>query len=127
MLRALARQPTIVRRLAGAFPTSSRRTLLISRASSECGVTKAMRGQRRRASMPMLKIGTRSFEVSASHVALEAERMFKLSPVRRAHRLERAKSQLARAGGAKGIEGVERGGAARNAAAIILSQGINEI
>jgi hypothetical protein len=77
--------------------------------------------------MLTLKIGTRSFEVSRSHVAREAERMFKLSPVRRAHRLERAKTQLARAGGPKGIEGLERAGVARNAVAIIRSQGISEI
>jgi hypothetical protein len=77
--------------------------------------------------MLTLKIGTRIFAVSRSHVALEAERMFKLSPVRRAHRLARAKTQLARAGGPKGIEGLERGGAARNAVAIILSQGVTEI
>jgi hypothetical protein len=77
--------------------------------------------------MITLKIGTRTFEVSRSHVAREAERMFKLSPVRRAHPLARAKTQLARAGGPKGIEGLERGGVARNAVAIILSQGITEI
>jgi hypothetical protein len=77
--------------------------------------------------MLTLKIGTRSFKVSPSHVTREAERMFKLSSARRADRLERAKSQLARTGGAKGIEGLERGGAARNAVAIILSQGITEI
>jgi hypothetical protein len=77
--------------------------------------------------MLTLKIGTRSFEVSRSHVALEAERMFKLSSVRRAHRLDRAKTQLARAGGAKGDEGLERGSGVRKAVAIILSQGITEI
>jgi hypothetical protein len=76
--------------------------------------------------MLTLKIGTRSFEVSRSPLR-EAERMFKLSPVRRAHRLERAKTQLARAGGQKGIGGLERGGAARNAVAIILSQGYGDL
>jgi hypothetical protein len=77
--------------------------------------------------MPALKIGTRSFEVGQSHVAGEAERMFKLSPARRAHRLERAKSDLARAGGEKGIESFKHGGAVKKATAIILSQGIKEI
>jgi hypothetical protein len=77
--------------------------------------------------MPALTIGTRSFAVSESHVACEAERMFKLTSDRRAHRLERAKSELARAGGELGIENVERGGAVAKAVAIILSQGINEI
>jgi hypothetical protein len=77
--------------------------------------------------MPTLRIGTRSFEVNDSHVAREAERMFKLSSGRRAHRLERAKSDLARAGGTKGIEDAEHGGAVTKATAIILSQGIREI
>jgi hypothetical protein len=78
-------------------------------------------------SMPALRIGTRSFEASQSHVVCEAERMFKLSPDRRAHRLERAKSELARAGGEKGIESLKQGGAVKKATAIILSQGIREI
>jgi len=77
--------------------------------------------------MPALKIGTRLFEVSKSHVVCEAERMFKLSSDRRAHRLERAKSELARAGGKKGIESLKQGGAVKKATAIILSQGIKEI
>lgn len=77
--------------------------------------------------MPALRIGTRSFEVSQSHVVREAERMFKLSADRRAHRFERAKSELARAGGKKGIESFAQGGAVKKATAIILSQGIKEI
>jgi hypothetical protein len=77
--------------------------------------------------MLTLRIGTRSFEVSKTHVALEADRMFKLSPERRAHRLERAKSQLARAGGTKGIESAKPQGAVKQAAAIILSAGVSEI
>ena len=77
--------------------------------------------------MPELKIGTRSFEASQSHVVREAERMFKLSSDRRAHRLERAKSDLARAGGEKGIESRQEGGGVTKAVAIILSQGITEI
>jgi hypothetical protein len=77
--------------------------------------------------MPVLSIGTRSFEVGESHVVREAERMFKLSEDRRAHRLDRAKSELARAGGKKGVEDSEHGGAVKKATAIILSQGIREI
>ena len=76
--------------------------------------------------MSTLKIGTRTFEASTARVVRQAERMFKLSPARRAHRLEKAKTDLARIGDAKGkdLEGLP---AAKRAAAIILSQGINEI
>jgi hypothetical protein len=49
--------------------------------------------------MLTLKIGTHSFSISETQVAHEADRIFNLSPERRARRLERAKSQLARAGG----------------------------
>ncbi len=45
--------------------------------------------------MPTLKIGTRSFDASNARVVREADRMFKLSPERRAHRLERAKAAVA--------------------------------
>jgi hypothetical protein len=74
-----------------------------------------------------LKIGTRSFAISNTQVAREADRMNKLSQQRRAHRFERAKTQLARAGGTKAIESAEPGGAVRQAAAIILSTGVTEI
>jgi hypothetical protein len=76
--------------------------------------------------MPTLKIGTRTFEASTARVVRQAERMFKLSQARRAHRLEKAKTDLARIGDAKGkdAEGLP---AAKRAAAIIVSQGINEI
>jgi hypothetical protein len=77
--------------------------------------------------MPMLKIGTRSFAVDDAAVAREADRMFKLSVERRSHRFERAKTQLARAGGTKEIERGEPGGAVKQAVAIILSQGVTEI
>jgi hypothetical protein len=77
--------------------------------------------------MLTLKIVTRSFEVDDDQVAREADRMFKLSQQRRAHRLERAKTQLARAGGTKAIESAEPKGAVRQAAAIILSAGVTEI
>jgi hypothetical protein len=77
--------------------------------------------------MLTLKIGTRSFEIGNDQVAREADRMFKLSPQRRAHRLERAKTQLARAGGTKAIESAEPKGEVRQAAAIILSAGVTEI
>jgi hypothetical protein len=74
-----------------------------------------------------LRIGTRAFAVSAARVAHEADRMFKLPAAQRAHRLDGAKTRLARAGGAEGIEGREEGGAVQRAAAIILSQGVTEI
>ncbi|MDB5395187.1 MAG: hypothetical protein JWM91_2693 [Rhodospirillales bacterium] len=77
--------------------------------------------------MLTLKIGTRSFSISETQVAHEADRMFKLSPERRAHRLERAKSQLAGAGGTKAIESAEPRGTVKQAAAIILSAGVKEI
>jgi hypothetical protein len=77
--------------------------------------------------MLTLNIGTRSFSISETQVAKEADRMFKLSAGRRAHRLERAKSQLARAGGTKAIESPEPRGAVKQAAAIILSAGVTEI
>jgi hypothetical protein len=49
--------------------------------------------------------------------------MFKLSSDRRTHRLDRAKSELARAGGKKGIESFEQGGAAKKATAIAPAPG----
>jgi hypothetical protein len=74
-----------------------------------------------------LRIGTRAFAVSAARVAREADRMLKLPAAQRAHRLDGAKTRLARAGGAEGIEGREEDGAVQRAAAIILSQGVTEI
>ena len=60
-------------------------------------------------------------------VVREADRMFKLSPERRAHRPEKAKTELVRAAGAKGGKTVEMLRGTNRAVAIILSQGINEI
>jgi hypothetical protein len=77
--------------------------------------------------MRTLKIGTRTFDVHNAKVVREADRMFKLSPERRAHRLEKAKTQLARAGDAKRGKNVETLPGTNRAVAIILSQGINEI
>jgi hypothetical protein len=77
--------------------------------------------------MSTLKIGTRTFEASNARVVREAERMFKLSPARRAHRLEKAKTDLARATDAKGGRSMEVLPATKRAVAIILSQGVNEI
>jgi hypothetical protein len=73
--------------------------------------------------MPTLTIGTRTYTASNARVVREADRMFKLSPERRVHRLMRAKS--ARAGGAKGS--TEDMSATKAAVAIILSQGVTEI
>lgn len=79
--------------------------------------------------MATLKTGSGSIEVSNGRVVCQAERMFKLSEPRRAHRLERAKAALAT--GATGGKGGKTKGtsspAARRAAAIVLSQGINEL
>ncbi|MGO8918299.1 MAG: hypothetical protein ACLQJR_20560 [Stellaceae bacterium] len=77
--------------------------------------------------MPTLTIGTRKFEASNGRIVREAERMFKLSPERRAHRLEKAKTALARAGSAKGGKSMDELPATKQAVAVILSQGIVEI
>jgi hypothetical protein len=82
--------------------------------------------------MPTLKTGNGSIEVSSARVVRQAERMGKLSQPRRAHRLEKAKAALAAGAGGKGGKG--KGGkgkeispSARQAAAIVLSQGVNEV
>jgi hypothetical protein len=75
--------------------------------------------------MATLRIGTRTFHADAGRVASEAERMFKLSPDRRRHRLEGAKTKLVRA--IEAAQGGEASAAASGAAAIILSQGIDSI
>lgn len=74
--------------------------------------------------MVILTVGTRSYEVSEDRVRRQSERMFKMNAERRNHRLDRAKTQLARAG-----DGESSGAtaAAKKAAAILLSQGIKEI
>ncbi|HKW52093.1 MAG TPA: hypothetical protein VJO12_00255 [Stellaceae bacterium] len=102
--------------------------------------------------MATLKTASGSIEVSSARVERQAERMFKLSEPRRAHRLEKAKALLAsKAGaeakdgaGAKGKGGKGKGAkgkkkpakkaaatsvspAARQAAAIVLGQGIAEL
>jgi hypothetical protein len=74
--------------------------------------------------MPVLRIGTRVFEADTRLVVAEAERMFKLSPIRRQHRLDAAKTRLSRAIAA-GRDASD--GAVRGAAATILSQAIVEI
>jgi hypothetical protein len=75
--------------------------------------------------MPTLTIGTRTYKASNARVVRTAERMFKISPERRAHRLTQAKTALARASGAKG--NTEDLPATKAAVAIILSQGVTEI
>jgi hypothetical protein len=75
--------------------------------------------------MPTLTIGTRAYRVGNARVVRAADRMFKLSPERRAHRLERAKTALARAADAKGS--TEELPATKAAVAIILSQGVTNI
>ncbi len=76
--------------------------------------------------MPELKIGTRTLTASNARVVRQAERMWKLSPERRAHRLEKAKTDLANAGSKKGGD-IAALPTTKRAVAIILSQGISEI
>lgn len=71
--------------------------------------------------MPTLRIGTRTFHAEAHRVTAEAERMFKMSPERRRHRVEAAKTKLVKA---VGSENGDNAAAAREAAATLLSQGI---
>lgn len=75
--------------------------------------------------MATLTVGTRSYEVREHRVRRQSERMFTMSAERRTHRLNRAKIQLARSAGDGHSPGATA--AAKNAAAILLSQGIKEI
>ncbi len=75
--------------------------------------------------MPTLTVGTRSYEVSDPRVTRQAVRMFKMSPERRQYRIEAAKTQLVRAAQGSQSEGVVA--AEKQAAAILLSQGVKEI
>ena len=75
--------------------------------------------------MPTLMLGTRSYEVSERRVRQQSERMFKMTAERRNHRLDHAKTQLARSAQEADSDGAAA--AAKEAAAILLSQGIKEI
>ena len=75
--------------------------------------------------MPTLTVGTRSYQVSDPRVTRQAVRMFKMKPERRNHRVEAAKTQLARA--AQGSQSPGVLAAEKRAAAILLSQGVKEI
>ncbi len=75
--------------------------------------------------MPTLSVGTRSYEMSEHRVRRQSERMFKMSAEQRNHRLDRAKTQLARSAPDADSDGAAA--AAKEAAAILLSQGIKEI
>jgi hypothetical protein len=75
--------------------------------------------------MPTLSVGTRSYEVSEHRVRRQSERMFKMNAERRNHRLDRAKTQLARS--ARDADSDGAAATAKEAAAILLSQGIKEI
>ena len=75
--------------------------------------------------MPTLTVGKRSYEVSEHRVTRQSERMFKMSAERRNQRLDRAKTQLVRS--ARDAESDGAAAAAKEAAAIILSQGVKEI
>ena len=75
--------------------------------------------------MRTLTIGTRSYEVGDELVVRMADRWFRMSPERRGNRADIAKTQLARAAQGKQSAGTEK--AAKEAAAILLSQGISNI
>ena len=75
--------------------------------------------------MPTLILGKRRYEVSEDRVIRHAVRLFKMSPERRKHRVDRAKDQLARSARAEDAPGARA--AAKEAAAILLCQGISEI
>jgi hypothetical protein len=75
--------------------------------------------------MPTLTVGTRSYQVSDPRVTRQDVRMFKMSPERRKHRIEAAKTQLVRSAQRTQLAGAV--GAEKQAAAILLSQGIEEI
>jgi hypothetical protein len=75
--------------------------------------------------MPTLTIGKRTYEVSEPRVTRQANRMFKMSPERRNHRVDMAKTQLARL--AQESQAPSIAAAEKQAAAILLSQGVAEI
>ncbi len=75
--------------------------------------------------MPTLTIGKRSYQVSDTRVTRQAVRMFRMSADRRNHRVETAKTQLVRSAQGSQSEGVLA--AEKQAAAILLSQGVTEI
>jgi hypothetical protein len=75
--------------------------------------------------MPTLIVGTRSYELSDDRAGRPSERMFKMNAERRNHRLDRAKTQLARSARETDSDGATV--AAKEAAAILLSQGVKEI
>ena len=75
--------------------------------------------------MSVLTLGTRTYQVSEHRVRRQAERMFKMTAEQRAHRLDSAKNRLARSARDKDSAGATA--AAKEAASILLSQGIKEI
>jgi hypothetical protein len=75
--------------------------------------------------MPTLTLGTRSYDVGEGRVIRQAVRMSKMSPERRGHRIDRAKTVLARS--ARDTDAPGAMAAEKRAAAILLSQGIDTI
>ena len=75
--------------------------------------------------MPTLTIGKRTYAASEARVTLQATRMFKMRPERRHHRADGAKTRLARLAQGKPSPGIAA--AEKQAAAILLSQGVSEI
>jgi hypothetical protein len=75
--------------------------------------------------MPTLTLGKRSYDASENRVMRQAVRMFKMSPERRQHRVDRAKTLLARSARETEVAGATSAG--KQAAAILLSQGVEKI
>jgi hypothetical protein len=70
--------------------------------------------------MPALTLGDRTIEVSGGRVSREADRMFRMSPERRKHRVDTAKRRLAAAAKEVPERSLEK------LAALLLSQGVNK-
>ena len=75
--------------------------------------------------MPILTIGDRSIEVNQHRLIREAVRMFVMSPAQQNYRVEAAKQKLAEWAKLPSTRANE--GAAKKAAAIVLSQGITSL
>jgi hypothetical protein len=75
--------------------------------------------------MPTLTLAARSYDVGEGRIIRQSVRMSKMSPERRGHRVDRAKTQLARS--ARNTDAPGATAAAKQAATILLSQGIETI
>ena len=75
--------------------------------------------------MPRLIVGTRSYDVDEDQVIRYAVRLFRMTPERRAHCVSGAKSELVRT--ARDVDSPGTIAASKEAAALLLSQGIARI